>query len=261
MNKIGLNLGFLCLLLWSCTDSRNSNLSSIAEDGKIPYENDSRIQVDSEKPLDPLQKEIPSEKIDKKNIYEYDSSSPTSWEKSQDSLRQVVLNRKENTILKESFLQEFYIRNVLRIDKEKVILNIPFNLHGLGCMAPDCYSTDVILSLSLSDSLVFPRLVEFEEYEHGCVEQESKLVGQFQLKEKNNKRIIYSSNDPQRHLMLLSNESERGIAYYFYDIELEKITNKNLDDLLLALEVFDGGSKYPHKSFILSTNEYEWFLN
>jgi hypothetical protein len=68
------------------------------------------------------------------------------WEKRQDSLRKKILKGKKNKILKESFLQEMYIRNVATISNGSAIVNIHFNVHGPDCGAPDCYSTDIIFA-------------------------------------------------------------------------------------------------------------------
>lgn len=83
------------------------------------------------------------------------------WEKHQDSLRKKILKGKKSKILKESFLQEMYIRNVATIFNDSVAVNIPFNVHGPDCGAPDCYSTDISFSLKLDDKLIFPENIQF----------------------------------------------------------------------------------------------------
>lgn len=55
----------------------------------------------------------------------------SEWAKHQDSLRNVILRNKENKLLKESFLQEMYIRNVISVSNDSLFITIPFNKHGV----------------------------------------------------------------------------------------------------------------------------------
>jgi hypothetical protein len=102
------------------------------------------------------------------------------WQKKQDSLRNVILEGKPNEILKNSFLQEMYIRNVASVIKDCVFVNIPFDVHGPDCGAPDCYTTEISFSIKINDSLLFPENLKFQEHEYGCVDNEQKLSGTFQ---------------------------------------------------------------------------------
>jgi hypothetical protein len=139
-----------------------------------------------------------SDSIGKTNIPKSNSTSQaaanhnfTDWQNYQDSLRKEILKRRENIILKKSFLQEMYIRNVVKVLNDTLFFIIPFNLHGADCTAPDCYSTDVSFKFKLGNSVEFPKELQFQEYEYGCVNNEIKISGFFQLKEISADHVIY----------------------------------------------------------------------
>lgn len=184
------------------------------------------------------------------------------WEKYQDSLRNEILNRKKNKLLKESFLQEMYIRNVATISNDSVYVNIPFDLHGPDCGAPDCYSTDIRFSFKLGDKLIFPKKISFTEYEHGCVDKEQKLQGIFQLQEETTNHVIYYSTKHKRTLVLFSsNKENETTAFYFTGLGENRVTGQNVYNITNEYNEEDKNSIYPFTSWVLTTNEYENFLH
>ena len=184
-----------------------------------------------------------------------------NWEKYQDSLRNVILNRKKNKVLKESFLQEMYIRNVATISNDTVTLNIPFDVHGPDCGAPDCYSTDISFSFKLGDKLIFPNNIKFFEDEHGCVEKEQKFSGDFKLLEETTDHVIYYSEKHKRTLVLFSSNKENGTtAFYFTGLSENRINGQNVYNITKEYNDEDENSIYPFTSWVLTTNEYENFI-
>ena len=184
------------------------------------------------------------------------------WEKYQDSLRNELLNGKKNKILKESFLQEIYIRNVATIFNDSVTVNIPFNVHGPDCGAPDCYSIDISFSFKLGDKLIFPKKISFCEYEHGCVDREQKLSGIFQLLEENTNYVIYYSTKYKRTLVIFSSNKENGTtAFYFTGLGENRINGQNVYNITKEYNDADKNSIYPFTSWVLTTNEYENFIH
>lgn len=184
------------------------------------------------------------------------------WEKYQDSLRNEILNRKKNKLLKESFLQEMYIRNVATISNDSVYVNIPFDLHGPDCGAPDCYSTDISFSFKLGDKLIFPKKISFTEYEHGCVDKEQKLQGIFQLIEETTNHVIYYSTKHKRTLVLFSsNKENETTAFYFTGLAENRVNGQNVYNITTEYNDEDKNSIYPFRSWVLTTNEYENFLH
>lgn len=184
------------------------------------------------------------------------------WEKYQDSIRNEILNGKKNEILKESFLQEMYIRNVATISSDSVTVNIPFNVHGPDCAAPDCYSTDIGFSLKLGDKLIFPEKISFTEHEHGCVDKEQKFSGDFKLLEEAANHVIYYSEKHKRTLVLFSSNKENGTtAFYFTGLGEKRINGQNVYKITKEYNDEDTNSIYPFTSWILTTNEYEHFMH
>lgn len=184
------------------------------------------------------------------------------WEKYQDSLRNEILKRKENKVLKESFLQELYIRNVVRVSDGRLFFKIPFDLHGPDCGAPDCYSTDISFSFKFDDTLVFPKNVQFHEREHGCVDKEINFDANFRLIDETNQYVIYYSSKPMRTLVLFSSNKEIGTtAFYFKGLSEYRIIGKNVYSILNDYNEEDDNAIYPFTSWVLETNEYEHFLN
>jgi hypothetical protein len=184
-----------------------------------------------------------------------------AWGKHQDSLRTEILKTKTNAVLKNSFLQEFYIRNVADVNLDIVSLNLSFNLHNPDCGAPDCYSTDVSFGFKLGDSLVFPKNLQFLESVNGCVDKETNLKGEFALQEQTKDFVIYYCRKPKRTLVLFSYNSENGTsAWYFTGLERKKINGKNLNTILSSFDEDDKNALYPFMSRALTSNEYENFL-
>jgi len=183
------------------------------------------------------------------------------WEKHQDSLRNEILNGKKNKILRESFLQEMYIRNVITISKDSLVVNIPFNLHGPDCGAPDCYSTDISFTFKLADIFIFPKNLQFQEHEHGCVDKELKLSGIFQLVEETENHVIYYSTKYKRTLAIFSSNKKNGTtAFYFTGVGQNRINGQNVYTIMNDYNEDDKNSIYPFTSWVLTTNEYENFI-
>jgi hypothetical protein len=195
-----------------------------------------------------------------KIIFSAEGETTDNWQKHQDSLRSEILKRKENKLVKESFLQEMYIRDIVRVSNDSVLVHIPFNLHGFDCGAPDCYSTDVSFGFKLGDSLKFPETLPFKEHEFGCV-PETRLSGVFQLQEQTAEHVIYHSTKHKRTLVLFSNYKIWGTtAYYFVGLEQDKITGKKVYEILdKAINELNEFYKI-YTSTFLETPEYEHFL-
>ncbi|MFV0541344.1 MAG: hypothetical protein ACK5MZ_08935 [Aestuariibaculum sp.] len=193
------------------------------------------------------------EKIENKHVYD--------WQQYQDSLRKELLKSKENEFLKNSFLQEMYIRNVVTISNDSLLFNIPFNVHGPDCGAPDCYSTDISFSFKFGDTLVFPKNLPFQEQEYGCTGKEIYLSGNFKLIEQTEKYIIYNSTKHKRTLVLFNSKKDtETTAFYFTNVEQNKINGTNIYTIADVTEENFNEKDYPFTSWILTTNEYENFI-
>ena len=181
-------------------------------------------------------------------------------------IRSELLEQKENEILKTSFLQEFYIRNVVYISNDSLHITIPFNLHSFDCGAPDCYSNDVSFSFKFGDALIFPEYLPYKEHEHGCIPEETKESGVFKLMEQTEKNVIYYSEEHKKALFLTRNKLVGTYAFYFAEIEQENANSKYVYELL---DVDDDGyfdvnflndNFSIFRSTVLTTLEYERFI-
>lgn len=186
----------------------------------------------------------------------------TEWEIRNDSLRMELIKRKQNPVLRESFLQEMYIRDVATVSNGNLIVEIPFNLHAPDCGAPDCYSTDVSFNFKLGDSLVFPKNLPFNEHEHGCAGPDKRCSGIFKLIAETTEHVIYHSAKLNRTLVLFRSYEDFGTtAYYFTAEHKEHVNGKNLYQRMKALNGKEDPTDFPFTSVSLNIADYEVFFN
>lgn len=180
-------------------------------------------------------------------------------ENRQDSLRAILLSRKENAVLKASFLQEMYIRNVATVANDSVFIKIPFDFHGQDGGAPDCYTTELSFAFPLGSALVFPKTIAFSEREYGCVDREFMQKGIFVLQTETPEYVIYYSANTKSTLVLFSHtRKDEEPAYYFHNTEKNTVGSQHMDDVYKHFSKDE--SNVPMRSFALSTNDYGRFL-
>jgi hypothetical protein len=185
-----------------------------------------------------------------------------NWAKHNESIRNEILKSKENKILKESFLQEMYITNLARVSNDSVFVNIPFDLHGLDCMAPDGYVTDVSFSIKLGDTLIFPEKLKIQEHEHGIVEKEIRLSGFLTLVEKTDQHVVYHSADHKRTLILFNSAQDHSSnAFYFSGIDLNRIKAQSFSQYVKEYDEEDKNSIFPFTSRVLLFKDYDYYLS
>lgn len=185
-------------------------------------------------------------------------NSKLSFEKTQDSLRKTLLNSKPNENLKSSILQELYIRGLVNQVDDKIKFNLPFNLHGLDCGTPDCYSTDILFEITAKNPIIFPEIINFKLLEHGCdIEQEITESGVFKLVEQSSKYVNYYSENQKSNLIILN---EKKALYYFTDVKPNIIKINLLDKIFDEYSELNLNALTPYQSTIMTTNEYENFI-
>ena len=196
------------------------------------------------------------------SMFAQKSNAVSDWQVRQDSIRNEILNQRENTILKESFLQEKYIRNVVRVASDSLFVLIPFDLDGFGCNSRNCYSIDVSFSFKLGDRLEFPKTLLFTEHWHGACwfPKEVRYSGIFRLQEQTDEHVIYHSTEHNRTLVLFRHGVTYSTAYYFFDVTENEINGENVYDILVYGEDFLDRFWGFSRSWVLTTNEYENFL-
>lgn len=217
-----------CLLIFSCSSNDNGAKADGLPEIQVKFENDEK-------------------KVIKK-------PNPT-FEETQDSLRKILLASLPNENLKSSILQEFYIRRLVNQINEEIIFKLPFDLHGNDCGAPDCYSTDISFAIKTSEPVKFPKKIDFELFEHGCVDHEILMSGEFVLHEKTSVYVNYFSKDLKSNLILKKN----GELYYFPHLSSKSISVETLDEMFNNNE-FEGAKLAPFQSTIMNAKDYGNFI-
>lgn len=222
---------FITLLLISC--STKNNKEKIVDPSKI----ESNITIiNSEK------------KVSKK----------ATFKEKQDSLRTLLLKSKPNNNLKSSLLQELYIRNLVNQIDNKIVFKLPFNLHGLDCGAPDCYSTDVTFEIIAKKPIEFPEKIDFKLLEHGCgIENEKSQNGTFELVELSSNYVNYYSKELRSNLVILGDKRQ---LYYFPNTQINSIKVALIENMLANYNENEAEFSFPYQSTLMTTNEYEHFI-
>ena len=176
----------------------------------------------------------------------------------QDSLRIQLLNSKPNENLKSSILQELYIKGLVNQIKDKIRFDLPFNLHGFDCGAPDCYSTDILFEFTASDPIVFPNKIDFQLVEHGCgIEKDIKENGVFELVEQTLTYVNYYSKNQKSNLIIIGDKRE---LYYFSDTKPNSIKVDLIEKLFEEYNEEDPKFTEPYQSTTMRNNDYGNFI-
>jgi len=190
-------------------------------------------------------------------FYKNGIKSEMTFEETQDSLRAVLLKSKPNEKLKSSLLQELYIRGLVDQIGDKITFELPFNLHGFDCGAPDCYSTDISFEIPAKDPIEFPKTIRFKLVEYGCgIEKQISVEGTFIRVEESPTYVNYYAEKQQSNLVILG---EKGELYFFTNAKPNAIKARFIDQLFE--EFTEDDQNIPYQSTIMTTNEYENFLN
>ncbi|WP_324027796.1 hypothetical protein QSV08_07575 [Maribacter sp. BPC-D8] len=176
----------------------------------------------------------------------------------QDSLRIQILNSKPNENLKSSILQELYIKGLVNQIKDKIRFDLPFNLHGFDCGAPDCYSTDILFEFTASYPIVFPENIDFQLVEHGCgIEKNIKENGVFELVEHTQTYVNYYSKNQKSNLIIIEDKRE---LYYFSDTKPNSIKVDLIEKLFEEYDEEDPKFTEPYQSTTMRNNDYGDFI-
>ena len=176
----------------------------------------------------------------------------------QDSLRIQLLNSKPNENLKSSILQELYIKGLVNQIKDKIRFDLPFNLHGFDCGAPDCYSTDILFEFTASYPIVFPKNIDFQLVEHGCgIEKNIKENGVFELVEQTLTYVNYYSKNQKSNLIIIGDKRE---LYYFSDTKPNSIKVDLIEKLFEEYDEEDPKFTEPYQSTTMRNNDYGDFI-
>ena len=188
------------------------------------------------------------------------SVSLEEWQGLQDSIRNIILSRKENEVLKNSILQEAYIKDIVWVNHDTLFFSIQFDLHGFDCGAPDCYSTDLNFKFKFSDSLRFPNKLPFTIHEHGCVKKKFNSSAVFQLMESDKNFITYHSYSTKGTLVIFKSDARGEFIYYFAGVGPEAVKGKLVHKIIDAYDEENPKATVPYRSIIMSNSDYEFIM-
>lgn len=190
------------------------------------------------------------------NLYCYDLDY-SSFEFKQDSIRSLILEIKQNKILKNSFLQELYIKNLVTEKDNQFNFELPFDLHSLDCLAPDCYVTNISFSISNTTPVIFPTKINISIIEEGCgKENKIQKSESFILIESSNDYINYYSDKLHSNLIITENPYQ---LYYFPKSKSHPLKIKQINKLFKDYDDENDEYNIPYRSSRFETNEYDRF--
>ena len=175
--------------------------------------------------------------------------------KRQDSLRNELLKIKNDKLLLNSVFEEHYIRGLVKKEKNYLKFVLPFNLHSLDCGAPDCYTTELTFKIVNNSPLKLPLKINIKGVEYGCVETHS-WWHDFKLVESSDELANYYSAELKSNLFF----TKKGRLIYFPHEKNKSVSLKELDQMYEKWE-FDDAELTPYSSIIMTTMEYEMFVN
>lgn len=179
-----------------------------------------------------------------------------TFEETQDSLRTMLLNSKPNENLKASILQELYIRGLVNQVDDKISFELPFNLHGLDCLAPDCYTTLISFGIPAREPVAFPETISFSLSEYGCVEEEISITGVFERVEESNEYVNYFSKELMSNMII-----KRGTELYYYPHQNPYSVSVETIDTMFENYAFEkDGVIVPYLSNVMLISEYQHFI-
>lgn len=183
---------------------------------------------------------------------QHEQGQPSLYEKAQDSLRQVLLTRKENSMLKNSVFQELYLRNQVELKNKTAHFDLFLDLHEWDCGAPDNYGHSLTFQLSLNEITHLPKQLIIK-----VTKDEKQHTIKLNLIRSDKEYVIYHAEKRHNTLIIFKNNKKVETAlYYFQNLQLKDILHKNAYQLI---EEGQENEEAPWRSTVLSY-DYESFL-
>ena len=157
-------------------------------------------------------------------------------------------------------MEELYIRNLVSVSSNELTFNLPFDLHGFDCGAPDCYSTDLSFSFPHNNELEFPNELSFTIHEHGCKEPEFRKEGTYKLVEQEKNYVNYYSTEHKSNLVIIGDDERFEYIYYFTDVKPDSIKANAVNELISNFSEDDADASAPYRSTTMTSKEYERFI-
>lgn len=163
-------------------------------------------------------------------------------------------NKTENV----QFLKAMNEKGVSKKVDNKIVFNIPFNLHDPGGLAPDCYQSDLSFELDKNAKKEFPSSLNYEEHEHGdCLPpgEEYTTKDTFEKIEENEKHVIYHASESRTMLVLFKDIEKTGTyAYLFPGVENDFTNGIDVYTIVDNYNEEDLNMVFPVRSNVLFDN-------
>lgn len=182
-----------------------------------------------------------------------------NWLPFQDSLRSVVLSRKSPSPFIGSILEELYIWNLVKAEKDSIHFSLDFDLHALGCSAPDCYRTAVEFKIGFEDSLIWPSKVYMEVNDEGCFKTTFKS-GEYILEEHSQNYIQYHCSSMNSYLIFSNNDAFQEKVFFIPDWKQELLNFRIFDEAFNYSKRNNIKTEYPFTISYLANLDYERLL-
>jgi hypothetical protein len=148
----------------------------------------------------------------------------SSYQKQQDSIRAILLNRTTNKTIANSVFQELYIRENVKLHNHHLHFNIYLDLHYWDCGAPDLYYH--LLSFKLHEKQIdkLPKRLQIIEtkYEGEKMYKPKKI--NFELLASNKTYLIYHCEKYRKTIFIFKTNGKTGMPFYYF----QKLTRKTL---------------------------------
>lgn len=173
----------------------------------------------------------------------------SQWDKEEKIHYEKLLEQKPNSVLKNSLLEELYLRDMVTLVNDTLKFKLHFDLHSFDCGAPDCYVNEISFEFPLDNqTVVFPYEIPYQNHEFGCVPKELTGFSTFILVEERKEGIRYYSYDENSSLIISKSD-----LYYFTDVKKDDITLNNYKKKMTT-------SKEPYSSTVMNWS-YEYLLS
>ena len=148
----------------------------------------------------------------------------SSYKREQDSIRILLMSRKEDKQVLNSVFQELYIRDNVTIADDKLYFDIHLDLHFWDCGAPDMYTHLLQFYIQKNQVSKLPQKLRIRETK---IEDGKRSIAtniNFELLQSSNDYLIYHAEKLKKTLIIFKSDEKTGtFLYYFQNLTMKKI--------------------------------------
>lgn len=160
--------------------------------------------------------------------------------------------------LSSSPLEVAYTNGLASIEANIIVFEFPFDLHGIDCGVPDCYTTILKFELTYTEPLLFPDEINIKITETGCnVINDVVTFTHFQLSESSTNYLNYFAKTESSNLIIIKNDKRKEYIYYFPNTNGEIIKVSELDSVFKNHNENENNNLIPFRISRLVTLDYE----